>query len=71
MGTQHTVALFIADDLDHATGITFGFGATTGGKRKAANLIINTFAFQLLFGLANPRHLWMGINDIRHDIVVH
>ena len=71
MGTEHTVALFIANDLDHATGITFGFGATTGGKRKAAHLIINTFAFQLLFGLADPRHLRVGVNDIRHDIVVH
>lgn len=70
MNTQNLICLLLRQDLDKAIRVEVGLCPRVGRKHKLANVVFDTISFELLFGLADPGDLGVGVDDGRYGSVV-
>mmetsp|Transcript_69082 Transcript_69082/g.202256 ORF Transcript_69082/g.202256 Transcript_69082/m.202256 type:complete len:347 (+) Transcript_69082:295-1335(+) len=70
MDAQQLVSLLVSQDLHEANVLLIGLRTGVCTKDKLPLLVLNALLLEILLCLANPCHLWVGVNDGRHAVVV-
>jgi hypothetical protein len=68
---EHAVRLLAAKHLDNSLGILVALCPRVGRHWESTNIVLDALCFQVLFVLANPCHLGMGVHDRRDAVVVN
>mmetsp|Transcript_4930 Transcript_4930/g.20106 ORF Transcript_4930/g.20106 Transcript_4930/m.20106 type:complete len:376 (+) Transcript_4930:97-1224(+) len=67
---EDLVRVLAADELDHPIGVVVGPRAGVGGEGEGADVVFGSGRLDLLLRLTAPRHLGVGVDDARDDVVV-
>src|SRR5205814_5057121 len=71
VGTEDLAVFRVADDLDEALGFSRRAGASVGGERKFADLVVDLLFLDLRLGKADRSDFWMAVGRVRYVAVIH
>ena len=70
MDTEDLVRLLLRKELYEAFGVEIGLCSRVGGKGEFSDVVLHTGGFEILFCLAHPGNLGVGVDDGRYGVVV-
>lgn len=70
MNTQDLICLLLCQEFDKAIRVEVRLCPRVGCKDKLSNVVFDTFSLEVLFGLAYPGNLGVGVDDRRDGRVV-
>lgn len=70
VNTKKTISLRVGNHLDDTLSVEVGLGTGVGAEREGSDAVGDLLALQVLFGLANPGDLGVGVHDRGNAAVV-